>query len=60
MVTFYQCSEMNCDYREWLPQRKAKPLLSFEALSSESFKVLAPCMRLKISIAIQEYAFECK
>ena len=39
MVTFYQCSQHDCDYREWLPQRKPKPLLSFEATSPETFKV---------------------
>ena len=42
MVSFYQCSEVNCDYREWLPQRKSQPLLSFEAMPPDAFKVLAP------------------
>ena len=42
-VTFYKCDNPECDYRDYLPPRKAYPQLTFEAISSEAFKVKLCC-----------------
>ena len=42
-VTFYKCDNPECDFRDYLPPRKAYPQLTFEAISPEAFKVKLCC-----------------
>lgn len=39
LVTYLECCKPECDYREYLPQRKTTPLLSLEAIPPDCFMV---------------------